>query len=298
MFAQVSALLAQWKTKTTGCVSLLLTQGTCYLLAPNIEEMMQFDYADWQQFSEKVRALWKKHHWPKYKIDIVMSAPLYKKFSLEKPDVPESEILQTLPWAAKDFVSQPVSELVFDYIDLPTPAASKSRIQVYTIERQLMKLLARLFNELGLLQTVMPDETTWLDLLTPMAPGQLLIYKRLAEDLELLAIFSESICFSRQFRGTAGLGEDQRPLSDLEIEEMSVEIQRAMDYITSQLKLPDIKKIYLALHLADIEEISTRLKEFLAVETCILHDELTGSDPNQLLLLSHYRRMIAHEKTH
>lgn len=288
----ITRLFARMKPKISGTVSHVLTERECYVFGTHATYIQVLNYADYDELAEKLEAVWEEHQWQNAAFYFVITAPLYKRCVIEKPDVSDEEIMQTLPWNAKEYFTQPMTEIVLDYIDIPVPSASKKKVQVYGTERKLMHFLSRIGNKSGKVQSIVPDELVWLDVLEPMALGQLLIYQRPEQDLELLAVTDSGFSFSRQFRGTAELGRAGKDVTLLDIDTIILEVQRSIDYIVSQLKLPDIKNIYLALDLKDIEIVRTRLEEILTVPTHVIHNAVTGSAPDKVLVHFNYTKMV------
>ena len=48
---------------------------------------------------------------------LVLSAERYQLIQLDKPAVPEAEMLQALPWLARELTSVAVDDMLLDYLD-------------------------------------------------------------------------------------------------------------------------------------------------------------------------------------
>lgn len=294
-FAQ--KLMSRFQAKPTGVVSLLLADKQGCLLSSQSDELVALSYQDVDDLTAKLIELWAKNHWQGAAIFVVLTEPLYKCCSVEKPSVPDAEMAQAVMWAAKDFFTEPIHDLVLDYVDIPVPGAGKPKVQVYGVPRHLVQQLSKTFSKLGVLRSIAPDELGWIDLLEASPLGQLVIYRRPKRSLELVAVIDGRLCFSRQFRGTEEFGADPQALNPLDIDGISLEIQRSIDYIVSQLKLADVKRICLAFELETIEVVRARLEETLAIETVVLKTPMEHSDPDRLLVSASYQQAIRHEKS-
>ncbi|MBP8127727.1 MAG: MSHA biogenesis protein MshI, partial [Aeromonadaceae bacterium] len=82
---------------------------------------------------------------------------------------------------------------------------------------------------------------------------QLLLYQVPGQDVAVLAVYRGQLCFSRQLRGFAQLAEHAvgNVTPDL-LDNLSLEIQRSLDYLVAQLKLPEAAQLHVAIAAPDL----------------------------------------------
>ena len=183
----------------------------------------------------------------------VLPASLFQQVQIERPDVPEEELTGALPWAVKDFVNESVLQLSFDYYDLPTNPAARPRLAVVCVPKSRMQLIAQGVNAVASLQSVTTEELGLADLLGHKEQMQLLLYQVPGQDVAVLAVYRGQLCFSRQLRGFAQLAEHAvgNINPDL-LDNLSLEIQRSLDYLVAQLKLPEAAHLHVAIAAPDL----------------------------------------------
>lgn len=186
-------------------------------------------------------------------VRVLLSASLYQQVQIEKPDVPEEELAGALPWAVKDFVNEPVLQLGIDYYHLPSNPASRPRLAVVCASKARLQLVAHAVNQVAVLQQISTEELGLVDLLGLQEPLQLLLFQPPGQDLQLLAVCRGQLCFSRQLRGFARLA--QQGFDNLQpdlLDNLSLEIQRSVDYLVAQLKLPAASMLHVAIASPDL----------------------------------------------
>jgi MSHA biogenesis protein MshI len=186
-------------------------------------------------------------------VRVLLPANLFQQVQIEKPEVPDDELAGALPWAVKDFVNESVLQLSFDYYELPTNPAARPRLAVVCVPKIRMQLIAQGVNAVAVLQSVSTEELALADLLGQKEQMQLLLYQVPGQDVSLLAVHRGQLCFSRQLRGFAQLAE--QAISNLNpdmLDNLSLEIQRSLDYLVSQLKLPEAAHLHVAIAAPDL----------------------------------------------
>ncbi len=91
-----------------------------------------------------------------------------------------------LPWAIKDYVSEPVLQLAMDYVDLPTPPAGRPRINVICLPKSRVQQLADAINGIATLQSIISDELALTSLYDADETVRMLLWQPKGQDLQLL----------------------------------------------------------------------------------------------------------------
>lgn len=198
------------------------------------------------EWSQAMAELLGQHGLAKSKVRVALAASLYQQIQIDKPAVPDAEMAGALPWAIKDFVNEPVLQLAMDYVDLPTPPAGRPRINVICVPRSRVQQLADAVNGVASLEAIVSDELAMTALYEADQAVRMLLWQPRAQELQLLVFHRGGLCFSRQLRGFGSLTGAQEPDGSL-LDGLALEIQRSLDYLAGQLKLPEPAQLQLAI---------------------------------------------------
>lgn len=198
---------------------------------------------DWPQ---AMGALFNQHGLAKSKVRVALAASLYQQIQIDKPAVPEAEMAGALPWAIKDFVNEPVLQLAMDYVDLPTPPAGRPRVNVICLPKSRVQQLVDAVNGVAQLDAILSDELAMTALYEADQTVRMLLWQPKGQDLQLLVFHQGGLCFSRQLRGFGALTGVHEPDPGL-LGGLALEIQRSLDYLAGQLKLPELGQMQLAI---------------------------------------------------
>ncbi|POG23627.1 MSHA biogenesis protein MshI [Aeromonas bestiarum] len=199
-----------------------------------------------QEWSLAMSELFSRHGLAKSKVRVALAASLYQQVQIDKPAVPEAEMAGALPWAVKDYVNEPVLQLAMDYVDLPTPPAGRPRISVICVPKARVQQLADAVNGIASLDAIVSDELAMTALYEADNTVRMLLWQPRGQDLQLLVFHQGGLCFSRQLRGFTALTGEHEPDSML-LDSLALEIQRSLDYLVGQLKLPELGQMQLAI---------------------------------------------------
>lgn len=199
-----------------------------------------------QEWSLAMSELFSRHGLAKSKVRVALAASLYQQVQIDKPAVPEAEMAGALPWAVKDYVNEPVLQLAMDYVDLPTPPAGRPRISVICVPKARVQQLADAVNGIASLDAIVSDELAMTALYEADNTVRMLLWQPRGQDLQLLVFHQGGLCFSRQLRGFTALTGEYEPDSML-LDSLALEIQRSLDYLVGQLKLPELGQMQLAI---------------------------------------------------
>tara|TARA_R110002126_G_scaffold144276_25_gene290389 strand:- start:379 stop:1302 length:924 start_codon:yes stop_codon:yes gene_type:complete len=180
-------------------------------------------------------------------LTLIIPPSMYQVIQLEKPALPEHELLTALPWQVKDLTEIAVEELVLDYIDLPAAPGQSAKINVVlTSKAQLQELIAVIQRQKLNLQQILVEEWLIHELLVLGDHAALVLMHQPDQDVLLQVIRQGKLQFSRRLRGFNRLHQySAAELQQGAFDNLLLEIQRSMDYIESQLKLPPVRSIHL-----------------------------------------------------
>lgn len=180
-------------------------------------------------------------------LSVIIPPPMYQIVQLEKPALAEQELLAALPWQVKDLTDIALEELVLDYIDLPAAPGQPAKINVaVAVKSQLRELVAMVNRDKFNLQQILIEEWLIHDLLEYADHAALVLMHQPDQDVLLQVIRQGQLQFSRRIRGFNRLHQyTEAELQQGVFDNLLLEIQRSMDYIESQLKLPPVRSIHL-----------------------------------------------------
>lgn len=177
---------------------------------------------------------------------LVLSAESYQLIQLDKPAVPEAEMLQALPWLARELTSVAVDDMLLDYLDLPDQASQQTaRINVVvTAKSGLQELCRELQRRKVQLTNIQPEEWLPRNLLPIQNAAVMLIVHQPGQELMLQIIRQGVLYFSRRLRGFNRI--DQYGINELSqgmLDNLLLEVQRSLDYFEGQLRQAPVKEI-------------------------------------------------------
>ena len=233
--------------RALSAVGIYLTSNTLLAvdeLQPRI--LVKRPIASGESVTAALRALLEEQKWQGRRLSIALNRQWYKQTQIDKPAMPDAELLQALPWCMRDQVNDPIENLMFDYIDLPKGPAGQARIVVYSSERKKLLELVKAVTPQCEIATIGVDELAMANLLEPEVRG-LLLHKVPGQELTLTFIHQRQWHFSRTIRGFHALDDEHIPLDQFVFDNLLLELQRSIDYAVGQLKLKAPSKWYLAL---------------------------------------------------
>ena len=167
---------------------------------------------------------------------IVLPTDAYQILLVERPDVPNEELVEALRWRVKDLISFDVEKALIDYVDLPDDAYRGRSKMVYVVvcKKETVMPLIEWCEEIGLQPTTV--DVPELALLN--------VTEDLADDEAGLAVFcigrtnsSINLMSDAALYFTRHLNYNE--LSDPQSASAAVlELQRSMDYYESQIGKP------------------------------------------------------------
>ena len=176
---------------------------------------------------------------------LVLSATQYNIIQVDRPDVPEEEIVSALKWQIKDLVPCSPENMVVDYFYGPAMPDGTERLYVVCTPLDRLKAIVEQLNKDEIiLATITTEEFAFSRLLPLSDDAQLLVCQQPNEEVFIIVVRQGRIVFHRHLRGFAQLGDKTSDeLSFGLLDNLSLEIQKSSDYFERQLKQPVIKAI-------------------------------------------------------
>ncbi len=252
----------------------------CVLSASN-DAILLLDSTPFTEITEVsavFSALLRKHALVACDCYFVLSNQFYNLLQIDKPKVPDDEIASTLPFIAKEYINEPIDSVVFDYFAVP----NQSKINLVYCAKTIVELIvaatqqakaelinigieelstANLFNSNGLSGDDLPGSQDGSQSGSSHNSTQMLISQQDFQEVTLTIIHDNQLYFSRRLRGFSRLRELQEAQLDSPLlDNFSLEIQRSADFVVSQLKIPEVKKINLALPSPILNQLIERLQ--------------------------------------
>jgi MSHA biogenesis protein MshI len=180
---------------------------------------------------------------------VVLPASHYQLYLVDRPNVADSELAAALPFLVAEQLTQPVSEMLLDYFQLPDVGRQAGALQVVAAEKHWLAPICKVLQRQDIdLQNIQPEEWLVRNLVLSQGAPQLVLSQQPGQELAVLILQQGKVYFSRKLRGYNRLA--QYDLDDLQngvLENLMLEIQRSMDYFEGQLRQPPIRDIQLLL---------------------------------------------------
>lgn len=232
------------KAGPVGRVGLLLGEDRLWLACGGASPLFDSrSLSGAQEWAPAITDCLSQHGLQRRPVTLALASPLYQQVQIDKPAVPDEEMAGALPWAIKDYVNEAVTQLALDYVDLPTPG--RARINVIAVPKSRIQQLAEAVNRVARLEVITTDESALSALFEADAAVRLLLWQSGGQDLHLLVFYQGGLCFSRVLRGFRALPQSEP--EPMQLDSLALEVQRSLDYLRSQLKLPECRSLQLAL---------------------------------------------------
>ncbi|GIU12135.1 MSHA biogenesis protein MshI [Shewanella sp. MBTL60-007] len=223
--------------------------------APTIETgakamTFSFNHHNWDEaFSQVVK------EFAPAKIQIVLAADFYQLLLVDKPNVQDDELNAALLWSVKDIVSQAVTDIHLDYFESSKQTTNK--VNVVVTEKSLLSALLLAAKSAGLHTVGVSIEEMAMSNLFNDNQARLVLSHREGQELLLTVVRDGEVFMQRRVRGFLQI--DKVSAEDLAYgvaDNLSLEIQRSMDYFESQLREAPVSSIELVMD-GEREQLAT-----------------------------------------
>ncbi|RTE86395.1 MULTISPECIES: hypothetical protein [Gammaproteobacteria] len=230
-------------------------------------------------------------------LQIVLSSAYVEQVSVDKPDVAEDDIPAALQWTLKDLVNIDAADMVVDYCDLPIQAGSENKIVAIAASRSFLQPLLDIIHEQKFdVQGIVNADvafTYW------FAPDEriLALSQTQHESNELHIIAQQRLVLNRELTRITQIGK-MSPENMDEVEQLALEIQRSLDFYTSQLRQAPLTQVVLATNHPQAPQIVDMVGAQLGMQSSVLQypdwaKELRAGDFSDLAVLSGLLWLIA-----
>lgn len=275
------------KTKSNTCLSLFVCKQRVDLavLSEDKRELSVLEtekYNDLGELPQVFEQMLEKQDILIGKVNIVLSTQLYSLLQIDKPQLPDDEMVSALPFMAKEYVSEPVHSLVFDYFNVP----NQNKINLVYCAKSVVEMIVGMMTKAKLeLANIGIEELATVNLFQVSqdtevkSSTQMLISQQDFQEVSLTIIYDNQLYFSRKLRGYARLREltaDQFESGLLD--NFSLEIQRSADFVVSQLKIPEVKRINLVLPCEQLDALIERVQVNFTIPVAKFEHKLVSQD--------------------
>ncbi|CAH0526880.1 hypothetical protein VHP8226_02256 [Vibrio hippocampi] len=214
-------------------------------------------------------------------IQIVLGSQMYQNYQIDTPKLPKPEWPQALPYLLREVISERVTDIVADAIELP----SQNKTSAYVVKKVDVLSIASLIEKAGhTLHSIIPEEMIWGQAL-PDENNVVLLQRGRFENYRVSAFMEQRPIFQRMIRGVSGPVIKSDNLG-LEVDSLALELQRSLDYLSSQFKTGGVHILRCCCDEEPEPELAKALSDRLSVQVIPLIEERTGGNGELLARLA------------
>ncbi len=192
---------------------------------------------------------------------VVCCSNYYHIYQLDKPDIPQQEWPAALPFLLKDMSGERVTDIIADAALLP----DGKKIQAYVLKRAtLNQLLTCLHTSNIHLERIIPEDAAWGSVKKDLS-GFMLLHRGPKGSFKIAAFVEQQNRFHRTLRNII-VPVTGQAASALQLDSLALELQRSIDYLSSQLRNTDLHQLFLCCDEEEQEELLHGLDERLNVK--------------------------------
>ncbi|WHF55160.1 pilus assembly protein PilM [Shewanella xiamenensis] len=240
------ARLAFWRAKQTGvALGVYVCADKLWVYAPATERLheqwvsFELQQDQWQSVFAELASTF-----PHAALQITLSCGRYQLLVADKPNVDSEELSQALIWSIKDMVNIPVPQIHLDYFESPLPS---NKLNVVVVDKDKLINMVQAISEQGLtVLGISIEELAMTNLFIDDNQARLVVSHHSGQELLLTVVKQGLLYMQRRVRGFSQL--DKAEVDELNYglaDNLSLEIQRSMDYFESQLRQPPVNSIEL-----------------------------------------------------
>ena len=214
-------------------------------------------------------------------VQLIVCANYYQTYQIDKPDIPESEWSVALPFLLKDLVSERVTEITASAVALPT----SNKLQAYVLPKKLLDKLVKITLAAQVeLKGVVPEDEIWGGSAGELS-NFLLLQRSANTHFKLGAFVENTVCFQRTIRSVVppltGVAS-----SALQLDGLALELQRSIDYLSSQIKGTQLHQLKICCDEEDEAELQDALNNTLSSTVSLLVEEERENSESLLVKLA------------
>ncbi|MDF2155620.1 MSHA biogenesis protein MshI [Vibrio sp. CAU 1672] len=198
-------------------------------------------------------------------LSVVLSHNYYQMYQIDKPTMPRAEWPSALPFLLKELISERAIDIIADAVELP----NTSKVQAYVLSRKLLdQLLAAAARFHLVVDAVIPEDDIWGD--TAGELGNFVLLQRSCRGhFRISAFVDHTIAFHRTIRSVTSPITGV-PSSELQLDSLSLELQRSIDYLSSQLRHTQLHQMKVCCDEEDETELVEALNYRLSTKVSAL----------------------------
>ncbi|MFV0576256.1 MAG: MSHA biogenesis protein MshI [Vibrio sp.] len=177
---------------------------------------------------------------------VTFGAFFYQSYQIDKPNIPKEEWPSALPFLLKDLTNENVANIIADGLEQP----HSNKIKAYVIQKVCVDTLKTVLDAHHIkLEFILPEDEVWPNA-RPDLDAFMLLHRSHKSEFKISAYAEYASVFQRIIRGVpfpiSGKAENSaKAENSLELDSLALEVQRSMDYLSSQLKQFQINKLLL-----------------------------------------------------
>ncbi|MBW3697248.1 MSHA biogenesis protein MshI [Vibrio sp. T187] len=239
--------------------TVMLQQNALYLSLTETSSLPSVTAINGGDWEGALKTILKNDELSGQNLTLVLDSSFYQTYQIEKPDIPENEWPVALPFLLKDLITERVTEIVADAVILPTG----NKLQVYVFPKKTLdKLLLIAASCQVSIGQIVPEDEVW-----GHAAGELsnfmLLQRSSHGSFKVGAFVENTVCFQRTIRSVVppltGVAS-----SALQLDGLALELQRSVDYLSSQLKGTQLHQLKVCCDDEDENELAEALNERLS----------------------------------
>ncbi|WP_299569184.1 biogenesis protein MshI [uncultured Shewanella sp.] len=206
-----------------------------------VTKKIAFNGEDWLEAFAEIKGIFGNA-----KLQIVLGESFYQLIVADKPNVEANELNQALLWSVKDLATEPVTNIQLDYFE--SSLTNTGKINVVVANKMQLSALAQACEQQGFTIEGISVEELAMPLLFDDAATHMVVSHVPEHDLLLTVVKQGELLMQRRVRGFAQI--DKATAADIQYgiaDNLSLEIQRSMDYFESQLRQAPVGSIDLFL---------------------------------------------------
>lgn len=263
--------LFQRKVKKGGLTSVVFTtEGIAFAHTTKKQSELKLDLCDFQPSSAPLKETSKFTNYVNSKAldgtqaSIVLPQDCYQILLVEKPSVPDAELIDALRWRVKDMVSFDIEQTIIDYVELPEDAYRNRSKMVYVVVAQQEKVESYIAwcQEIGLCPVIVDvPELALLNLSEDLADEEagLAVFFMDAKNSSINLMSDSALYFTRQLQYSLYSSPESAGGAVLEM-------QRSMDYYESQIGKPPCVRLIVFPMLMDDDPLISELRYNLPLD--------------------------------
>ena len=173
----------------------------------------------------------------------------YELLAIDKPDVDEQSMAMALKYAAKDILTSSLDELAVDYFDIPEQPLGQHKANLVACKKELIVAVLDAAKSANMVVSCIDvEELCYKNAFPEIDDAVMVLSLQKGQELSLQIHKQGKLYFYRRLRGYSKINQvSEDDITTAIADNLSLEIQRSLDYFESQLKQAPVKRIYLAI---------------------------------------------------